>query len=591
MEIYLPEKIGDPELFTGRKKELKSLLKWVELCKKQLAKSTAMLSRRKTGKSALMYRLFNIVFHQNDGVIPFYYEIKEKKQWLGDFCQDFFFNFMYQYIAFKTRKKEYLIPSQLKHCGILHDIVQKENLNYLAPIVKGIHTVINDNPVLLWETIRELPKSIADLRDERIIQIIDEFQYLNVFIYDDREKTRQIKDFAGSYFHTAEHKNAPLLISSSWIGWLIRDLALMLPGRFRKDYYLGNMPKGEAYDTIFKYSQLLEIPISEEVAQLMYELTQGNPCYISALFYSAYSKKDFTNEDGLRQTMEYEVLHNGGEIKARWMEYLCYAFKEVNGEVHDLSKRIVLYLCQNKHREVDRNEIKTKFNLEISNGQLEKRMKALVESDIINQGRSNFYYQGIKDHIFDKVFRGIYGDEIDSFDPKEITNEYKALFKHWKGKFNEIRGKYSSLKGRFAEYMIINHLKFRAFNNNEGFCSIMNNLPDDFQFVEYKSVWKYTASPVLKNSFEIDVFARAQKDEYSLIGEVKNRIEAFAKKEAESFIQKANELIKLENVGKYLLFVYSIEGFTKGAVEYFKEQNIAWCDDERWLDNELLDKD
>jgi len=100
----------------------------------------------------------------------------------------------------------------------------------------------------------------------------------------------------------------------------------------------------------------------------------------------------------------------------------------------------VLYLCQNKHREVDRNEIKTKFNLEISNGQLEKRMKALVESDIVNQGRSNFYYQGIKDHIFDKVFRGIYGDEIDSFDPIEITNEYKALFKHWKGKFNEICG-------------------------------------------------------------------------------------------------------------------------------------------------------
>jgi len=27
MEIYLPEKMGNPELFTGRKKELKSLLK------------------------------------------------------------------------------------------------------------------------------------------------------------------------------------------------------------------------------------------------------------------------------------------------------------------------------------------------------------------------------------------------------------------------------------------------------------------------------------------------------------------------------------------------------------------------------------
>jgi len=29
MEIYLQEKIGNPELFTGRKKELAFLMKWI----------------------------------------------------------------------------------------------------------------------------------------------------------------------------------------------------------------------------------------------------------------------------------------------------------------------------------------------------------------------------------------------------------------------------------------------------------------------------------------------------------------------------------------------------------------------------------
>ncbi|ETR68467.1 MAG: hypothetical protein OMM_10500 [Candidatus Magnetoglobus multicellularis str. Araruama] len=67
MQIYLKEKIGKAELFSGRYKELKSLLNWVELAKNELARSEAMLSRRKTGKTAIMHRLYNILFHQNDG--------------------------------------------------------------------------------------------------------------------------------------------------------------------------------------------------------------------------------------------------------------------------------------------------------------------------------------------------------------------------------------------------------------------------------------------------------------------------------------------------------------------------------------------
>jgi len=46
------------------------------------------MARRKMGKTALLERLFNITFFKNDGVIPFYYEIKETKMWVVDFCQD-----------------------------------------------------------------------------------------------------------------------------------------------------------------------------------------------------------------------------------------------------------------------------------------------------------------------------------------------------------------------------------------------------------------------------------------------------------------------------------------------------------------------
>ena len=108
MQIYLDEKIGNPDLFTGRKRELDSLLKWVEKIKIKISKSKAILSRRKTGKSALMQRLYNIIFDRNDKVVPFYFEIRETDQWIGALSKRFFLSFIHQYIAFHSRNSEYL---------------------------------------------------------------------------------------------------------------------------------------------------------------------------------------------------------------------------------------------------------------------------------------------------------------------------------------------------------------------------------------------------------------------------------------------------------------------------------------------------
>ncbi|MCP4688790.1 MAG: hypothetical protein GY859_12115, partial [Desulfobacterales bacterium] len=95
--IYMKEKVGPPDLFTGRKKELAKYLDWIDRIKREISKSIAILSRRKTGKTALMQRLYNLTFHNNDGVVPFYYELSEGKIWAIDFCKDFFLTFIFQY--------------------------------------------------------------------------------------------------------------------------------------------------------------------------------------------------------------------------------------------------------------------------------------------------------------------------------------------------------------------------------------------------------------------------------------------------------------------------------------------------------------
>ena len=211
--------------------------------------------------------------------------------------------------------------------------------------------------------------------------------------------------------------------SGSWVGWLMHDLIMMLPGRFIFDE-LEPMPENEAVETIFKYSQIYDIPVTEETVYMIAAISEGNPFYISSLFKSQYPNMDIASKDGLVKTLNFETLNKRGIIRNTWMEYVSSAFSKVNDKS---AKQIVLYLSKNRNIEITREEIKNKILPEMNDNELEKKLKALVKCDIICQGQTNFDYHGVRDNIFDKVFRGVYQKEIESFDEKEISNEYDEM--------------------------------------------------------------------------------------------------------------------------------------------------------------------
>ena len=160
--------------------------------------------------------------------------------------------------------------------------------------------------------------------------------------------------------------------------------------------------------------------------------------------------------------------------------------------------------------------------------------------------------------------------------------------KPWRKKLlrnnKRLRGEYGRYKGAFAEFLIIHRLRHDVLKNSGIFRATLRNLPDDFRFAEYEKIWSYHSPPLHEPEFQTDVFARAGEEEYSLIGEVKNRKAKFSVKEAEEFREKAAELARLENVGKAVLFVFSVGGFHKNTLAYLKKHGIAWTSDERWLE-------
>jgi len=385
-------------------------------------------------------------------VIPFYYEIKENDVWVVDFCKDFFLTFIYHYIAFKSRKTGYLIPEEKHNFEKVKTIAVNEDLNYLTGIIDSVKYAVEHEYVDgLWETVRTAPHTIAARQKEFIVQMIDEFQFMNAMIYWDRRKKNLAKNLAGGYLSTAESKIAPLLISGSWVGWLMNQLKSMLPTRFYYEY-LENMPEDEAIEMVYKFSRYFDVPVTEETAYLVMEIAEGSPFYISSLIRSRYRAKDLTTVKGLADTLEFETLDNRGNIKTTWMEYITSAFKKVNGKN---AKNIVLYLCQHRHREVTRQELLEKLTLDWDDTKLEEKLEALVRGDIITQGPTHFDYRGVQDNIFDKVFRGVYEKEIREFDVRIIRKEYSEELGKLEKQYNKLKGKFNYQQGLFVEYLIL----------------------------------------------------------------------------------------------------------------------------------------
>jgi hypothetical protein len=584
MDYAFEERIGDPDLFTGRKAELDYFLKWISNIKERKSQSTAMMARRKMGKTAIMERLFNITFYKNDGVIPFYYEIKEVDMWIVDFCVDFFLTFIYQYIAYKTRNTYYLKPDEKNNLTKVKETAIKEGLEYLTGIIDSVeYSVRHDHVDILWGTVREAPVTIAYRQKEFIVQMIDEFQFMNAMIYRDKEMKILAKNLAGGYLSTAENKIAPLLVSGSWVGWLMDELNNMLPSRFRYKY-LKNMPENEASEVLFKYSRFFDVPVTEETAFSLIGITEGNPFYISSVIRSDYPDKDLTSIDGLTGTLEFETLDDQGLIKSSWMEYMAKAFPKINDRN---AKNIVLHLSKHRDRDWTRDELRETLSLEMPDQDLEKKLKALVKADIINKGRSYYCYRGVNDNIFDKVFRGVYDEEIRKFSGKAIRKEYSDELKNEKERYKRLLGKLNYQKGYHAEFLILNRLLFHAGKDNELLKSVTRYLPDDFDFCDYSRVWKYHSSPEYSRVFSVDIFARSVKaDDYSIIGEVKNRdAKKFSVDELKEFELKFAEIKKRENMERVVGFIFSRSGFTREAEEYCRERGIACSEDERWLES------
>ncbi|MCP4216265.1 MAG: hypothetical protein GY765_16575, partial [bacterium] len=194
--------------------------------------------RRKSGKTAIVQRIFNRLWDENGAIIPFYYTIPEKKMWYPYFAIDFYRTFASQYISFLERN-EMPVRTPLK-LEEIREYGAKNAINLLVSDVDEIrHYQSEGGHDLVWKTAYTAPERFAAVFDRRILVMIDEFQNISQYVYRDEScNTAPDETLAGSFHDVVESKIAPMLVTGSYVGWLIMVIDNYLEAGRLKRYFM-----------------------------------------------------------------------------------------------------------------------------------------------------------------------------------------------------------------------------------------------------------------------------------------------------------------------------------------------------------------
>jgi len=555
IEYALPEQIGNPNLFVGRRKEFNFFLgDWYQMLEGNFAQNQAIVSRRKKGKTALLQRLFNILWNSGrdkttNKVIPFYFSIKDSVTPLNIFSKQFFSTFVNQYISYKESRSDLIVnPIPFEEIG--HEIQDETILKWYSSM---LYNDKNNGWEEMWRIAAEMPAVIGRVTGNKIVQIIDEFQNINGFIYNQRD--RLIDNMSGTYMQVGEMREAPLIVSGSEVHWLLK-IVRSLTGRFQI-YQLSNLPKEESEEAFNVYAEFTKTRINFRTKEQLWHLTDGDPLYIKALFLSFFNKeKDYTNEENIVTVYEKEICE--GEIYATWMEYMLNTFNTVNKKN---SKRIMLYLFK-QGKERTRAEIVKDLKLPYDDFEAEEKLNALIAGDLISQGKTAYDYTITRDKTYELVFRRVYQKEIEHFVP-DIKNEIRKAM-----------GYENYLKGKFAEFMI--REKFKKQFDLKSICDTETD-----SVIIPKMIKERELITIGMNKYEVDLIVIADSNikpdglkgqEIEIWIDVKQTQKRYGKNEMRRWLQIADEIKKDKN--NILFMVYSENGYTKGTKEQLEENNI-----------------
>ncbi len=568
MQYPLPERIGNPDLLAGRVYEFNLLEKWINNIPKLLSKSRVILARRKSGKTAIVQRIFNRLWDADGEIIPFYFSIPECKMWYPDFAANYYRTFASHYISFRERDakpvRRPLSLEQIREYGLQKKI---ELLVYDVDSIREYRA--SREYYQLWDIAYAAPDRFSAYYDQRILVIIDEFQNITQYIYRDKAcENNPDETMAGSFHDVVESKNAPMLVTGSYVGWLIEVISKYLQaGRLKRQFMNPYLTHEEGLQAVYKYAEFMKEPITNETAEQINTLCMSDPFFISCVVGSEYKDKDLCAEKGVVNTVNYEITDPSSEMSMNWAEYIDQTTDRINERY---AKNMLLHLSKHAGRDWTPAELKDVLQLNISEKEIRKKLEIMVKADVIAKGRADIDFRGLQDGTIYLILRNRFEKEISGFAPK-FKDDFNAELEKLKKQRDSLQGRLNNLVGKFAEFQLFTDFRTRQrFPLSVYFDGVKDNTR--LNIIEVRMRDKFQRAD--GKEMEIDVCADSKCGRIVLV-EVKKTKDKIGIAQTRQFREKAKAFAKCHPKKKTLPAFLSIGGFTGPAIRFCQEYGIG----------------
>ncbi len=579
IDYALKEKIGIPELFVGREPEFQKFHKWINNIPRELSKSWALLGRRKSGKTAFVQRLFNQLWSANGRVIPFYFTIPESPIWYPDFAMWYYRTFASHYISFLERD-----PLLIQRVLTMAEIRDYGEAHSLKALVQDVNSMLSDMKLehygLVWNTAYRAPHSIAGGYDLRFLVMIDEFQYMASNIYARPDLSGEpIRGMPGSYHEVSESKVAPMLVTGSYVGWMVDIMSKHLEaGRLSHIDFSPYLTAAEGLQAVYTYAETYEEPITNETALQINELCMADPFFISCVIQSNCPERDLTTAEGVIEAVNFEVSGRDSELSKTWRDYIDLTVERIN---ETYGKHLLLYLSKHNDRFWTPRELKKELNLTEDETTIHSKLLAMVKADLIEWGTSDIRFRGLQDGTLNLILRNRFEEEIAQHQP-DLRIDFRDQTAKLRAENQTLKGKLRDLKGKSAEFVVANALRSRKrFRLSRFFAGVPDSFNGDTRLNIIDVRMRIFIHREDDKQMELDVVATAS-DERVLLVEVRNRESKTTPAHVQDFQEKV-AVYRVQNPEKIVLGAFlSLGGFTQNAQEVCAADGIAWATD---LDN------
>lgn len=568
------------EWFVNRNEELDRFWKWATGIPDRVHGSRALVGLRRTGKTAILNRLFNRLFYEQERVLPVYISFARYLKRPDpinsyEFAREFFSGFVRSYLAFRYREPE-LLKRQIEYEKLLPFVQEKNDLVALEWL-QDYELVRNGRDERtrahgIMQFVINLPRGHAWSKLFPMVLLIDEFQVLTRVYNPD---SNMIRDMTSSFQVASETHWAPLLVSGSSVSMMVQNaLGGGLSGRFQTTR-LGPLTQEYAYDMILRLGEHRQIEIKDEVAKAIWEITKGFPYSIECLLKSdCPALQDNLTVAVLQQVLTYELTQTRGALWTHYSEEYGKYIYGINGD--QTTRKTLLWIIKYPGRDIFADEIAAELQLEEAN--VRRSLESLNAADIITLAGVSLY-EGPADPLLRRYIEYVHAREVEKLAPEIATQNLLQ-------KYHQLQGETSWRVGHLAEVIVSGVM--RCFH---------------WQAVDGQTYFNTPGSVTLPRLDKLDrrggIIKEGEANEIDLIGEwqqsqsddsppatgvwlvsVRHRNEVMGEKEVHAFFAQTatwlTERLSQNPDMQVTRWYISKKGFTKAALQLLQSEGVYY---------------